>query len=107
MHIFEAQAGVFYGVGVGPGDALLITLKAHYLIQSADVICYLASAKGVPNSATSKAIGGTSQARNIAHTSILGRADLPKEIAIPMPMSTDRTAANAAYDLGASTLLNN
>ena len=54
MHIFEAQAGVFYGVGVGPGDALLITLKAHYLIQSADVICYLASAKGVPNSATSK-----------------------------------------------------
>jgi precorrin-2 methylase len=29
MHNFEAQAGVFYGVGVGPGDALLITLKAH------------------------------------------------------------------------------
>ena len=91
MHIFEAQAGVFYGVGVGPGDALLITLKAHYLIQSADVICYLASAKGVPNSATSSAIAGTSQARDIAHASILSRAELPKEIAIPMPMSTDRT----------------
>ena len=105
MHIFEAQAGVFYGVGVGPGDALLITLKAHYLIQSADVICYLASAKGVPDSGTSSAIVGTSQARDIAHASILGRAELPKEIAIPMPMSTDRTAANAAYDLGAKRII--
>jgi precorrin-2/cobalt-factor-2 C20-methyltransferase len=30
---------------------------------------------------------------------------LPKEIAIPMPMSTDRTAANAAYDLGAKHII--
>ena len=92
MHNFEAQAGVFYGVGVGPGDPLLITLKAHHLIQSADVICYLANESG------------SSQARDIAQYSIEDRSESSIEIAIPMPMSTDRTAANAAYDLGAKQI---
>ncbi len=89
MHNFQAKAGVFYGVGVGPGDPLLITLKAHHLIQSADVICYLSNQTG------------TSQARDIAQHSIASRSTAATEVAVPMPMSTDRTAANAAYDLGA------
>ena len=101
IHNFQAQSGVFYGVGVGPGDPLLITLKAHHLIQSADVICYLANETGSPG-----AIGGigTSQARDIAQHSIGSRNESSIEIAIPMPMSTDRTAANAAYDLGAKQI---
>ena len=89
---YQAQSGVFYGVGVGPGDPLLITLKAHHLIQSADVICYLANETG------------SSQARDIAQHSIGSRNESSIEIAIPMPMSTDRTAANAAYDLGAKQI---
>jgi len=89
---FQAQSGVFYGVGVGPGDPLLITLKAHHLIQSADVICYLANETG------------SSQARDIAQHSIGSRNESSIEIAIPMPMSTDRTAANTAYDLGAKQI---
>ena len=89
MHNFQAKAGVFYGVGVGPGDPLLITLKAHHLIQSADVICYLSNQTG------------TSQARDIAQHSIASRSTAATEVAVPMPMSTDRTAANTAYDLGA------
>ncbi|MGY8863076.1 MAG: precorrin-2 C(20)-methyltransferase [Pseudomonadales bacterium] len=92
MNEFQAQAGVFYGLGVGPGDPLLITLKAHHLILSADVICYLANESG------------SSQARDIAQYSIEGRNKSSIEIAIPMPMSTDRTAANAAYDLGAAKI---
>jgi|TARA_B110000977_G_scaffold117829_1_gene152086 precorrin-2/cobalt-factor-2 C20-methyltransferase len=92
MHNFEAKAGVFYGVGVGPGDPLLITLKAHHIIQSADVICYLSNQSG------------TSQARDIAQYSIGSRGTAAIEVAIPMPMSTDRTAANAAYDLGAKRI---
>jgi len=92
MHNFKAQSGVFYGVGVGPGDPLLITLKAHYLIQSADVICYLSNHSG------------TSQARDIASHSIASRSTPAEEVAIPMPMSTDRTAANTAYDLGAQQI---
>ena len=35
-----AQPGQLYGVGVGPGDAGLITLRAAALISSADVIAY-------------------------------------------------------------------
>ena len=31
--------GVFYGVGVGPGDPDLITLKGYRALQEADVIC--------------------------------------------------------------------
>jgi precorrin-2/cobalt-factor-2 C20-methyltransferase len=89
---YQAQSGVFYGVGVGPGDPLLITLKAHHLIQSADVICYLANETG------------SSQARDIAQHSIGSRNESSIEIAIPMPMSTDRTAANTAYDLGAKQI---
>jgi precorrin-2/cobalt-factor-2 C20-methyltransferase len=134
MHNFEAQAGVFYGVGVGPGDPLLITLKAHHLIRSADVICYLANATATPDAkggsptlgasvtvgaasavgtsvavGTSSAVGaslavGTSQARDIAQLSIASRSHPLIEIAIPMPMSTDRTAANAAYDLAATQI---
>ncbi len=93
MNNFQAQAGVFYGVGVGPGDPLLITLKAHQLILSADVICYLANESG------------TSQARDIAQYSIKSRDESALEIAIPMPMSTNRTAANGAYDLGAQQIV--
>jgi|TARA_B110000967_G_scaffold28829_1_gene26919 precorrin-2/cobalt-factor-2 C20-methyltransferase len=92
MHNFQAKSGVFYGVGVGPGDPLLITLKAHHLIQGADVICYLSNQIG------------TSQARDIASLSITSRSTPAEEVAIPMPMSTDRTAANAAYDLGAAQI---
>jgi len=98
MHNYQAQSGIFYGVGVGPGDPLLITLKAHHLIQSADVICYLANETGA------KGAIGTSQARDIAQHSIASRKEPAMEIAIPMPMSTDRMAANAAYDLGAKKI---
>ncbi len=35
-----SAAGRLYGVGVGPGDPELVTLKAHRLIAAADVIAY-------------------------------------------------------------------
>ncbi|WP_153503930.1 precorrin-2 C(20)-methyltransferase [Cumulibacter manganitolerans] len=37
---YAARPGHLYGVGVGPGDPGLITLKAARLIESADVIAY-------------------------------------------------------------------
>ncbi len=39
-HDATAQPGHLYGVGVGPGDPGLITLRAASLIASADVIAY-------------------------------------------------------------------
>ena len=87
--------GILYGVGVGPGDPMLMTLKAHELIQQAAVVSYLANAEG------------QSQARTIAQVSLHQRLEsLPNliEVPIPMPMSTDRTLANQAYDKAANQL---
>lgn len=42
----EMRRGVVYGVGVGPGDPELITLKAARLIAAADLIAYPAPETG-------------------------------------------------------------
>lgn len=40
------MAGIFYGIGVGPGDPKLLTLKAVEVIQSADVLICPEGKKG-------------------------------------------------------------
>ena len=88
----QANKGTFYGVGVGPGDPELLTLKAYRLIHEADVISYI----GIR--------GGRSQARAIAKISIDSAPQAPEEIAVPMPMSKDRSLANEAYDTAAEQI---
>jgi len=88
----KTTRGTFYGVGVGPGDPELLTLKAHRLIREADVISYI----GIN--------GGRSQARKIAAKSIESAPTSVPEIAVPMPMSKDRTLANKAYDTAATEI---
>jgi len=92
------QKGRLYGVGVGPGDPLLLTLKACQLIASSPVVSYLANEEGV------------SQAKHIAREAFAQVQQVQLHIPIKMPMSTDRSPANRAYDQGASeiaTQLNN
>ncbi|GAB4299278.1 MAG: hypothetical protein Kow0058_15140 [Roseovarius sp.] len=83
------MSGVLYGVGVGPGDPGLITLRAHRLISSAAVIAYPAPA------------GGASLVRSIAAPLIPAGA---REIAIEVPMTVARAPAQAAYDRGAAMI---
>ena len=90
-------SGIFYGLGVGPGDPELITLKAARLINECDVICYLCNDASSDNP-------GSSQSKNIAQNLIDGRVNKAVEIAIPMPYKRDRTAANSAYDQGADSI---
>jgi precorrin-2/cobalt-factor-2 C20-methyltransferase len=82
----KTMTGILYGVGVGPGDPELMTVKAWRLIASADVIAYLC------------ANGKDSTARDIAKPFI---ADGTIEIAIDMPMRVEREPGEAAYDKGA------
>lgn len=81
--------GTLYGVGLGPGDPELITLKAARLIGGAKVIAYPTLA------------GGDSFARAIAADLIA--ADT-REIRMDVPMSTQREPAQQAYDCGARAI---
>lgn len=75
--------GKLYGVGVGPGDPELITLKAHRILQSCPVVAYPA-----PDS-------GASFARAIV-ADYLRKDHI--EIPIIVPMRVERFPAAQVYD---------
>lgn len=83
------NVGVLYGVGLGPGDPELITLKAARLIGGASVIAYPAL------------VGGQSFARSIAAGVMPEGAE---EIVIEVPMVREREPAQQAYDRGAGAI---
>lgn len=82
-------SGTLYGIGVGPGDPELLTVKAWRLLSMSPVIAYLA------------ANGRDSTARDIVRPFIPPEAI---EIAIDVPMRTEREPAQAAYDRGATSI---
>ena len=85
--------GTFYGVGVGPGDPQLLTLKAADVIASVGVISFIANERH------------ESLARRIALPAISKKvAGSFTEITIVMPMSNDRSEANRNYDRAALTI---
>jgi len=80
------MTGKLYGLGLGPGDPELITLKAHRIMTSAPVIAYPA-----PDT-------GPSFARQIAEQYLK-----PEQVEIPivMPMRVERYPAQDVYDAAA------
>ncbi len=81
--------GTLYGLGVGPGDPELITLKAHRLLTSAPVVAYPAPEHGA------------SLARSIVADYLTGART---EIAIRMPLDPGRFPAEAVYDEAAGEI---
>jgi precorrin-2/cobalt-factor-2 C20-methyltransferase len=77
------MTGCLYGLGIGPGDPELITLKALRLLQAAPVLAYPAPDKG------------PSLARQIVAGHLPGGQI---EIAIRMPMLVNRFPAQEVYD---------
>ena len=76
------MTGRFYGVGLGPGDPELITLKAARLIASADVIAYHAG------------VGKQSNARRIA-ADLIPAGAIEEELRYPV--TTGRTDHPGGY----------
>ena len=83
------MSGTLYGVGVGPGDPELITLKAARLIAAAPVIAYPA-----PDT-------GSSFARRIAADVI---PETVLEIPMIVPMRTERFPAQDVYAQAAAEI---
>jgi precorrin-2/cobalt-factor-2 C20-methyltransferase len=83
------KLGTLHGVGVGPGDPELLTVKAARLISNAAVVAYLA------------ANGKDSTARDIANTYIAASAE---HLVIDMPMRVEREPGEKAYDAGAAAI---
>lgn len=86
--------GALLGVGVGPGDPELMTVKAWRLISAAEAVAYVA-----PLGADGRA--GESRARRAAADLI---AEDAREIVIPTPMLGARAPAQAAYDAAAAAI---
>ena len=81
--------GTLYGIGVGPGDPELLTLKGLRLLQAAPVVAYPA-----PDT-------GDSLARAIVAPHLPGGQ---VEIAIRMPMLVERFPAQEVYDKAAAEI---
>ncbi len=80
--------GTLYGVGVGPGDPELLTLKAVRILQSVPVVAYPATPQG------------GAQARDIAAQWLAGKREIP----ITMPCMLDRGPVNQGYDEAAMVI---
>lgn len=85
------MSGKLYGVGVGPGDPELLTLKALRVIKEADVLL----------------VPGNEPKESIAYQIVKGaypQIDEKKVLAIPMPMSKDPILLEKSHDYGAEKI---
>lgn len=87
----KASTGTFYGIGVGPGDPELITLKSEKILRRVDVVYAAASTKNKH-----------SMAVNIAEQFI------PEETPVKMlffPMTRDKSVTQKAWEENALTVI--
>jgi precorrin-2 C20-methyltransferase/precorrin-3B C17-methyltransferase len=76
------MAGRLYGVGVGPGDPELLTVKAKRLIEGADVVAYPVARRG------------RGVARGVAAPYLSGQV----ELALVYPVTTEESNHPEGYD---------
>ncbi|HHP7234112.1 MAG TPA: precorrin-2 C(20)-methyltransferase [Desulfobacterales bacterium] len=87
----KKETGILYGLGVGPGDPELITLKAARVLNSADVVYAAASSKNTYSLAVS-----------------IARPHIPDLTPVKMmhfPMTKDRSKTERAWQKNARILV--
>lgn len=84
--------GILYGVGIGPGDPELLTLKAVRIIDECDIV-------GIPAKKAEN-----SMAYQIAVNAIPELKEKPV-LALPIPMTTDVLRLNQSYEEGCARLI--
>ena len=85
------MTGKLYGVGVGPGDPELITLKALRLTKEADILAF----------------PGEKPIESVAYRIMKGaypEIDSKQMISLPMPMIKDREELKRVHDEGAKII---
>lgn len=84
--------GKLYGIGIGPGDPELLTVKAIRLINECDII----------------AVPGEEKEKSIAYKITKGaipNLDEKTIVAIPMPMTKDKEVLEKNYHAGAKSIM--
>ncbi len=84
------MTGKFYGIGVGPGDADLLTVRAARILKAVDVIC-------LPRSSTEQNSIALTVARPYIETAEL--------IEILAPMTHDEATLKASWQKGAQAIV--
>lgn len=87
-----SMAGILYGVGVGPGDPELLTLKAVRAIEECDMI-------GIPAKEAD-----TCTAYQIALKAVPGMAKKPV-LSVAVPMTKDKEKLDNSYEEGSKKLI--
>lgn len=89
------KQGKLYGIGVGPGDTELLTIKAAKILRNVDVVCSPRSAESKPSLALSIV------------QPILNERDDEYEILDPLfPMIEDKLTLNTYWDNAAEIITN-
>ena len=86
----EKMTGILYGIGVGPGDPDLITMKAVKLLKTVDVIFTASSTKN-----------DFSLAMEIAQPYLPDSVEVQS---LSFPMTTDKSVANRAWEQNAAVI---
>lgn len=110
MEDWDYMSGVLYGIGTGPGDPELLTLKAIRIVKECDIIAVPISNMEV----TSEPIiwdkpDGIEEILSgcVAYQITLPNVPEMKEkpiLALPMPMSKDKTQLKEIHDKGAQAV---
>jgi len=85
------KTGILYGIGVGPGDPELMTLKAERILKDVDIVFTASSAKNTYSLAVNTA------RQHIPETTPV--------LTLPFPMTKDKAETRAAWEANARQII--